>query len=282
MAREIEMWGNKCDVPRDYVAVEPGNATVTRYIKTNSDVVYTQKRANRKGYTRIVRYYAPPAIVREALLNAQECERRSTIRAEARERSRLLEGGAEEAVAIFLALAPDDRVRICAAYADTFGDKKAEYLRRSYARWQAGDVAISREMRERLLRFVPPLLSFEGKYLVIKALWNSTRSQDSISVYLAGSAQIPATVDLVVKRLVEIRATGIPRPVSETVAWLAGADSQLALLLVQKFGHEEDGLVAETLRSKLAMLHEFVCRSGKAGHATHVVSVPGLQITVRF
>jgi hypothetical protein len=282
MAREVVIWGSKAAVPRDFAEVKPGDALVTRYIKANSDVVYTLKKTNRRGFTRIVSYYAPYQVVQGALRNGQEQRQKAEIREKRGERRRLLGEGARASADIFLALDHPTRLKIIDAYGRTFGPRKSEYVRRAYADWQAGTVSMTHELQERLLMFLPPLLSFEGKFKIVETLWNSTRRQENLYLSMGPTSQISFLIEYALSRLKACREGVIPAQVEDALSWLSEDDSRLALQLVNRFGQEEDRLVAETLSARLAMLHEFVRQHGAAGTAAHEVRVPGLIISVQL
>jgi hypothetical protein len=190
--------------------------------------------------------------------------------------------GSQEVAKIFLSLDVETRSTVFRAYRLEFGEKKAEYLRRVYARWQTGDVSIASEMRERLLMFLPPLLSLQDKYAIVKALWNGARLQDTVHLTLSTDSQISTAIAPAQWRLREIRETGFPVAVASAVNWLTSDDAQLAVQLIDRFGHEEDRQVSEVLQTTLEEMQNFLLRHGTSGSAFHEVKVPGLRITIEM
>jgi hypothetical protein len=101
--------------------------------------------------------------VPEAARIAQARERKRIGRKAVERRRSLLGAAANAAAEIFLNLDRETRARVFRAYRQAFGEKKAEYIRRVYEGCRSGQVGMSGEMRDRLLRFLPPILSFEAK-----------------------------------------------------------------------------------------------------------------------
>jgi len=283
MAQEIILWG-RCGrvVPQGYVRVEPGDAMVTRHIKRYAEVVYIQKRQDHRGYTTTVGYYAPEAIVAEARRWAAEHRRQSALREAVRRRRDLLGAAAGLSSTIFLALEPQALAQVLSEYRRAYGEKKAEYVRRVYNAWRQGAVAMSPALQERLLAFLPPLLSFDQKFRIVEALWNGTRPSSSLDLALGPALGIDAAVALAQQRLGEARTGGLPLAVTDVIAWLSQKDAQQTLELVLRLGQQEDRLVAERLQAELMQLQGFVARIGPGGEATKVVEMPGVRITVRM
>jgi hypothetical protein len=185
-------------------------------------------------------------------------------------------------VKIFLSLEAETRAKAFTAYKESFGEKKAEYLRRVYANWQSGSVKISKDMQERLLRFLPPLLSFQDKYKIIEALWNGSQRQDVWHLSLSTRSQIADTIRGVQGRLKLSREVGFPNEIANAVGWLANGDAEIAVQMIERFGQEEDRQFAVILAANLASLHEFLCRNESAGTVYHELNTPGLRIIIQM
>jgi hypothetical protein len=197
-------------------------------------------------------------------------------------RTELLRPGTQETVKIFLSLETETRIKAFHAYKTLYGEKKAEYLRRVYAKWQAGNVSISKDMQERLLQYLPPLLSFHDKYKIIEAMWNGSRRQDLWHLSLSTSSQIAATIQGMQFRMKHSRDSGLPVEIANAVSWLTNGDAELAIQMIEMFGREEDGQVAETMGANLKNLQEFLDKNESAETAYHEVNMPGLRVMIQM
>jgi hypothetical protein len=226
MAREIQIWGKgRSGVPSDYQEVKPGNAFVTRYLKKNSEVVYVRMRGGgRFGYPKIVGYLAPASVVHDAQLalekHAQKQAERAQKLAERAQRAEILKrlGPAGDlAHDIFLKLEQPVLKRVFAEYKRAFREKKYEYAKRSYGDWLAGGTQMSVELRQRLLTFLPPHLSFEQKYDIVEAIWK--RSGTFGSHYFAIDSQqgIAACLNAISVSLQAMQQSTIPETVKNTL-----------------------------------------------------------------
>jgi hypothetical protein len=176
----------------------------------------------------------------------------------------------------------ETRTKAFLAYRILFGEKKAEYLRRVYAKWQAGSVKISKDMQERLLQYLPPLLSFKDKYKIIESMWKGSRRQDVWHLSLSTSSQIAATIEGMQCRMKHSRDGGLPIEIASALGWLTDGDAELALQMIGRFGQEEDRQIAEILEGNLKSLCEFLCKNESAETAYHEVNTPGLRMVIQM
>jgi hypothetical protein len=198
------------------------------------------------------------------------------------QKTKLLKPGTQETVRIFLSLEAETRIKAFRAYKILFGEKKAEYLRMVYAKWQAGSVKISKDMQERLLQYLPPLLSFQDKYKIIEAMWKGSRRQDLWYLSLSTSSQIAATVEGMQFRMKQSREGGLPVEIGNTLSWLTEGDAELALKMIEMFGQEEDSQIAEVVGANLKGLQEFLLKNEAEGAAYREVNALGLRVMIHM
>ena len=279
MASEVEFWSGR-SIPGDYAPFLPGDAAFTQYIKDHSDIVYVKKRVNRRGYTQIVAYYAPANVIQEAQEHLCRLRQRKDERAERQRRGVLIGAAADRTVEALLGLSSDNAREVVRHYKKVYGKKKGEYLRRAMTEWRTGQRGTSGLMRERLLEFLPPFLSLELRYEIIKQLYRNCLVPTSIQVVIYSQKDIDAVHETARRHLGKPEAAIVPSMVHDVARWLTDGDSQLCLELIDRLRREEEPLLYESLHAQLLTLSEFVSRIGGHSSAVKVIELPTLTITV--
>ena len=181
---------------------------------------------------------------------------------------------------IFLSLPKHQLDDVFTRYSAAHGSKAESYARHTYEKWKSKAVMISGQTAERLLNLVPPCLSAEVRFDLIKKLRSG---------YLRPSHQRIVTKpqtwrqDLAepIRVLVSTSTTfSLPDDIIKRAAWLANGDTQAAQSLLAAAEQEEAiirvrYLDAEFNRIEALMLHVENTRS-----VTHTISLPQGTIVV--
>lgn len=193
-------------------------------------------------------------------------------------------GGIDKDIeAAFLSLPTRKRNDLFCAYGKRYGPKPEAYARATYAKWRAGQVKMSGQTAERLLQLLPPRLSFDVRFNLIKKLRTRylrpqiiTLSTDLLSWR---EAVLPAVETIVARAELQ----NLPDDVTRVAHWLTDADARLAHDLITKIEQEE-------ARARTALLEqEFVRISAMIDHldhaatsASHTIQIPNGEIRVKI
>jgi hypothetical protein len=228
MAREVVFWSG-CSMPGNYAPFFPGDAAFTQYIKDHSDIVYVKRRVNRLGYPEIVTYYAPANVIQEGREHLCRVRQRKDERAENRKRRVLIGAAADRTIEALLGLTDDNAREVVRSYKRVYGAKKGEYLKRALSDWRTGRRGTSGLMRERLLEFLPPYLSLDLRYEIIKQLYRKCLVATSIQAIVYSERDIDAIRETARQHLGKPDAAALTSIVQEVASWLTDGDSRLCL-----------------------------------------------------
>jgi len=280
MATEVE-FSSRRSLPRDFARVEPGHATVTRYLKKHAAIVYIQKKKNRLGYFQIVAYFAPSDVVEAAREHAGRCLREKTIQVEKKNRAQLLGAAAAQTLEVFFNLGEQIVGQMMTEYRRAYGERKAEYLRKAYSQWRMGKRAVSQVVRERLLDLLPPFLPLDQKYQIIKAIYKSSLTITTLDFLLRSEKDIEVVREAVRQHVSRPDATVVQSIVYEIASWLSDQDAQICLAMIDRLKQEEERLLSQQALSQIQMLTDFVSRVGMRSSAARIIELPSLKITIR-
>jgi hypothetical protein len=266
--------------PSDYVEVQPGNAFITRYLKKHSEVVYVRiKRHRRHRHTEIVGYLAPSRVVQHAQVAWQRHSERVGQHNARVARIQLLGAAADTARDIFLRLDATALRNVFSEYRRSFGRKKCEYAKRQYQEWKARATEMSDDLKQRLLAFLPPYLSFDEKYVIIERIWHHSRSLGTYRFVIDSRQGIESSIETVRASFQTALREGIPANVTAILNWLSEDDAQLAQALAQRFYEKELAVITSKLRVELGKVLEFVAAHGSSSSAQTVIELPGCRIS---
>lgn len=195
-------------------------------------------------------------------------------------------GGIDEDIErIFLNL---DRVSLRALlreYASRYGDSAASYARSTYSKWKTGSVLLSGQTAERLLDLVPPYLSGQTRYELIRKLRLNCISKLSPSVACAPMNWRSAVEPAIAQVVSHFRSQALPSQVTSVATWLTTNDAKAAQALLARAEEEEavirTRLLAQEFRRIEALLgaHE----GGPRVTIRHVISLPQgtIHVTIK-
>lgn len=134
---------------------------------------------------------------------------------------------------IFLSMAPADLSLLLYYYEEEFGRSAATYARKTYPRWKCRKVRMSGQVAERLLSLVPPLLSQEERFKLIKKLRIANLRKLDLRVDSAPDQWREALAPAIRELVDHGAAALIPDAVKARAAWLADGDTQAAEALLR-------------------------------------------------
>jgi hypothetical protein len=165
------------------------------------------------------------------------------------------------------------------AYKNAHGPGPASYAKRVYKEWKSGEKQPSGQTLERLLALLPPLLTTEQQYELVRKLRNRYRYREDIRLSTSPQRwreEIWASVGRLLQRSDE---SSIPKQVQDRLAWITSGNMLLAQKLMRRM-EAYDALVllscieeeGRRIKSLLAVTTNAIC--------THTIRLP--QGTIRL
>lgn len=199
------------------------------------------------------------------------------------ERSRLssqFAGIDREIESIFLKLESHSLNGLLLKYGKKHGKSAESYARKTYPKWKRGEVKLSGQTAQRLLELVPPFLSTEKRYELVKRLREKYVKKGaayvSASIYdwrekIAGE----------VNKLVEDRRSfDFNEALKNKATWLTSGDTENAKKILNALDEEEAKIRASYLESEFKRIEYFIATVENTESITHTLDIP--QGTVRL
>ncbi len=181
----------------------------------------------------------------------------------------------------FLNLPEQKRTELFARYGEVFGSSAKSYAKSTYAKWQSGSVTMSGQTAERLLELLPPLLSFDVRYQLIRKL----RTHFIKPVHVDVTTTVSSWRDVVfpaVEQIVErTRYANLPAMVLSGVTWLSSEDGSLAQELLRSVEEEEARVRTSYLEAEFINIEmTLMALEGKRVDIRHTISIPNGVISL--
>ncbi|GAB7549932.1 CFI-box-CTERM domain-containing protein [Cupriavidus sp. 8B] len=168
-------------------------------------------------------------------------------------------------------------------YGEIHGDAAERYARKAYPKWRSGETGLSGQTMERLVSLVPPYLSPEQRFEIMRAVVEKHRpGTPYLSVHVdpkkpeEGFAKIDAALDAMRK---EDLLAHVPENVLSAANWLCDNDMTAArALLAASEGKENETLRTSAIR-EVALLKRTI-RAGQVQRASYSVRMPAGNLSV--
>jgi uncharacterized membrane protein len=181
---------------------------------------------------------------------------------------------------IFLSLPRHHLENIFTRYKTEYGVSAEKYARKTYEKWKTKTVRMSGTTAERLLNLVPPFLSTENRFELIKKL----RAGHLHPVHLS-LVTTPETwrkeLFVPIKELVTRSATfSLCNDITDRAAWLADGDIVAAQSLLAAAEQEEAIIRIRYLEAEFKRIEILVANIEQTLSASHRIVLPQGTITV--
>lgn len=200
--------------------------------------------------------------------------------AERNELSRRFGGIDREVEQIFLALPSGELERLFQRYGQTYGDEPEAYAREAYPKWKAGTVKMSGQTASRLLELLPPYLSTDKRFDLVKQLRSRHFQRKTVRIQ-----STPATwrTDLV-KPIQDLVASSgsfqLPAHLQETASWLADGDTAAAQRLLAAAEQEEAAIRVVYIDEELRRIESLMRDIDTTRRVSHTLRLPQGDITL--
>lgn len=188
----------------------------------------------------------------------------------------------EDVERIFLSLSKEMAEVIFYRYGTAYGAQAESYARKTYPKWKSGSVKLSGQTAERLLNLIPPLLSTETRFELVRKL--RAGHLKPVSIRVATTPQNwRQDLALPIRTLVDRSAEfSIPPYIAEKVAWLASGDTTAAQALLAAAEQEEAGIRVKFLEAEFRRIDTLIANIEHTKSVTHEISLPQGTILVHI
>jgi len=190
------------------------------------------------------------------------------------ELKRLFGGIVDDIESIFFRLSPSSLESIFSKYGSKYGTTAERYARSIYPRWQNGEVRPNGQTVGRLLNLLPPHLSKEMKYDLMKKLRRHyiPRQTIDITTYPENWRRdvIPAIEALIKKG----QSLKFPDSLYERASWLTNGDITAANMMLTAIEKEEAKIRTAYIEAEFKRIELLIQNIENAKRISHLIKLP--------
>ena len=179
-----------------------------------------------------------------------------------------------ELMKVLLGLDEKSLEKLLELYKAQFGAGAARYARKTYRKWEAGDVRPIKQTFERFLIHLPKVMDYDLKCEVLRHLMEEYCAKDKydLTVY---SDDWEETLEPLVRKIIDkpFNAT-LPAQIERRLKWLAEDEMQVAESILKRSQVEEGKIAVSMLREEFANIHNLLENSKGKTRITHELKFP--------
>lgn len=159
-------------------------------------------------------------------------------------------------------------------YKQEFGKGAARYARRTYRKWESGEVKPIKQTFERFMVHLPKVMSFDMKTELLRHLMEEycARDNHSLTVYTDDWEE---TLEPLVKQVIDkpYNAT-LPKQIEDRLKWLAYDDMEVARQLLAESKVQEGKIAVSMLREEFENIEHLLENTKGKKRITHKLKFP--------
>jgi hypothetical protein len=183
----------------------------------------------------------------------------------------------------FLALGDDALDALLEDYSASHGDPAGNYARKTFPKWKSGATNLSGQTMERLVELVPPYLSSEQRFRLLRqVLQNNKPSKPykSIRVNLKEPTGGFAKLDSALASMQHYDVLAhLPEKVMQAASWLYDNDITAARGMLAEAERKENDIILASATREVALLKRTI-QSGQVKSASYSVQMPAGTLSV--
>jgi len=183
---------------------------------------------------------------------------------------------------IFFNLDEEQLKRLFKFYADDYGSSAAHYARKTYTKWQAGEVKPIGQTIERLIETLPPLLDFETQCELLRKLRAGTRKRERYDFHLSTNDWIDKVFPIISRVIDKSYKEELSDEVFQRLEWLSGGDLQAAQKILAHSEAQESHNAVALLEDEFEHIKELLRSLPINGKVTHTIELPYGSIHLHF
>lgn len=181
---------------------------------------------------------------------------------------------------IFLSLPKHQLESVFGRYRAAHGPEAESYARQTYKKWKSKAVKMSGQTAERLLNLVPPCLSAEARFDLIKKLRSGhlhPTHQTLVTTSHTWRHDLADPIRVLVSRSA---AFSLPDRITKRAEWLANGDTAAAQSLLAAAEQEEAIIRIRYLDVEFRRIEALILNIERTRSVTHTISLPQGTIVV--
>ena len=192
-------------------------------------------------------------------------------------------GATEEITRSFYAMDNRKMNALLQRYGQLYGVKAEYYARKTMDKWKSGEVKLSGQTLERLIKLVPPYLNAEKRLELLELILKRHEREPNtqcIEVNIKKPEEGLAEIDRAMNRIaVTDELSYLPGDVMDTAMWLYADDVTTARAMLAKLSSVETRALKESATREIELLKRTI-RSGQVQSASYTVKTPGGNLVI--
>ena len=181
---------------------------------------------------------------------------------------------------IFFSLSQNSIEGLFKKYGKAHGSSAESYARKTYPKWKNGQTKLSGQTAERLISLIPPYLSEEVRFELIKKLRSHYLPKRNESVSTTPEEWKVDLIPVIEKFLKVSNNFEMPQEVKKKAAWLASGDTDAANKILSSLELEETKIRANYLKIEFQRIQSLVQNLPNAESVNHMIELPQGTICV--
>lgn len=179
-----------------------------------------------------------------------------------------------ELLKVLLGLDDEKLERLLEFYKEEFGPGPARYARRTYRKWENGEVRPIKQTFERFLVHLPEVMDFDLKCEVLRHLMEAYCAKDSYSLKVRVDDWEKTLEPLVRKMIDKPYNTKLPKQIEDRLHWLARDDMQAAERILKQSQVEEGRIAVSMLREEFGNIERMLAETKGRRKVRHKLKFP--------
>lgn len=179
-----------------------------------------------------------------------------------------------ELVKVLLSLDEESLKDIFKLYKDKFGRGAAYYARKTYRKWQKGEVRPIRQTFERFLVELPKVMSYDLKCEVLRRLMQEYAAKDVYNLRVSTDDWEEKLTPVVETMIEKAYTATLPKAIEEKLQWLAEDEMQIAQNILKNSQIEEGKIAVSLLRQEIEGIEHVLASTKGKSRVTHQLKFP--------
>jgi hypothetical protein len=175
---------------------------------------------------------------------------------------------------VLLGLDDEKLEKLLEFYKTEFGAGAARYARKTYRKWEKGEVRPIRQTFERFLVHLPKVMDFDLKCEVLRHLMEEycAKEKYKLKVYTDDWEE---TLEPLVRTIIDKPYTAqLPAQIERQLKWLAEDETQIAQDILRKSQVEEGKIAVSMLREEFANIENLLENTKGKSKVMHELKFP--------
>lgn len=175
---------------------------------------------------------------------------------------------------IFLNLKAKTLQRVFKKYSQDYGASASSYARKTYAKWQSGNVKPSGKTLERLISTLPPFLDFDAKCELLRKLRERHRRRENHELTVNTTNWEQSLAPLVSRIVKKAYIAELPEIIEQRLNWLSSGDMQAANIILKEVEAQEGRNAIAHLKQEFQNIEQVLYSLPRGGRVNHVIQLP--------